>query len=206
MSKVVKVSALLLCAGKSSRTSPDHKLMFKIQDLSVIKRTAHAIIGAQFFEVIAITGHEADMIRDELHGMPVHFVHNEKFEKGIHSSIKAGLTEISPEADFFAVCLADQPMLRSDDYNLLIDTVGENKKKKLFRPVYNGKFGNPAIISRDLILEILRHEDSDKGCSYLFEKHPDEVVAVEMPDHSSLVDVDTHELFEEVKFHLEKRD
>lgn len=179
--------------------------MLKISDRSIIKRTVQAIVDAKFFEVIAVTGHEAEMIKDELYGLPIHFVHNQNFESGMHSSIREGLLHLSPDAEYFAVCLADQPLLQADDYNLLIKTVGENKDKKLFRPVFEGKFGNPAVISRTLIQEILDNDDSDKGCSYLFERHPEEVFKVIMPDHSSLLDMDTHELFEEVKFHLEKR-
>lgn len=205
MSKV-KVACLLLCAGKSSRTSPDHKLLMKIDDQSILKRTATEIARSQFFEVIAITGHEAELVKAELHGLALEVFQNKNFESGMHSSIKEGLKHLSPEADYFAVCLADQPMLTHADYNFLIDTVNENPDFKLFRPVFNGQFGNPAVISKKYITEILAHEDSDKGCSYLFEQHPEVTMKVNMPNRSTLVDVDTYDLFEEVRFHLQKRE
>ncbi|MBC7713064.1 MAG: nucleotidyltransferase family protein [Rhizobacter sp.] len=205
MSKDLKVSCLLLCAGKSSRTSPDHKLLMKIDDLSILKRTAHEIVNAQFFEVIAVAGYESEQIRDELQGLPLKIIDNESYARGMHSSIKAGLRMLSPEADYFAVCLADQPMMDHNDYNFIINTVSENKNKKLFRPMFEGKQGNPAVISKEFITEILKHEDTDKGCSYLFERYPQEVANISMQNHSTLIDVDTHELFDEVKFHLEKK-
>lgn len=205
MSKV-KVACLLLCAGKSSRTSPDHKLLLKIDEDTILKHTAREITRAQFFEVIAVTGHAQDMVKKELAGLPIEIFHNDNFESGMHSSIREGLNHLSPEADYFAVCLGDQPMLSHKDYNLLIDTVNNNSEYRLFRPRFNGQYGNPAIISTNYIPEILAHEDSDKGCSYLFDRYPEATRVVTMQTHSTLVDVDTHELFEEVKFHLKKRE
>lgn len=205
MSKIVKVSCLLLCAGKSERMKPDHKLLMKVNDLTVLKKTALEIVNAQFFEVIAVTGYESEMVKDELHGMPVHVIYNADFESGMHSSIKAGVKAMSAEADYFAVCLADQPLITHEDYNTIINTVGSHSTKKLFRPYFENKTGNPAVISATYKNEILNHEDNDKGCIYLFENHPEEIVKIQMPDHSTLVDVDTRELFQEVKFHLEKK-
>lgn len=173
---------------------------------SILKRTAREISRGQFFEVIAVTGHSAGLIKEELKGMPIDVVFNENYESGMHSSIKEGIKHLNSEADYFAVCLGDQPMLTHEDYNLLIDTVNNNSEMRLFRPNFNGHFGNPAIISKNYISEILAHEDTDKGCSYLFEKYPEATRVVEMPTQSTLFDVDTHELFEEVKFHLKKRD
>lgn len=164
------------------------------------------ISRSQFFEVIAVTGYEEELIKAELKGLPMELVHNKNFENGMHSSIRVGLKHLSPEADYFAVCLADQPMLTHTDYNFLIDTVAKNPDFTLFRPVFDGKFGNPAIISKKYISEILNQEDSDKGCAYLFERHPEALMKVSMTSHSTLIDVDTHELFEEVKFHLKKRE
>lgn len=204
MSKV-KVACILLCAGKSTRMSPDHKLLMKIDEHSILKRVALEITNSQFYEVIAITGYEAELIKEELKGLALEVFQNNNFEAGMHSSIKEGLKHLSPEADYFAVCLADQPMLTHVDYNHLIDTVNANLNFKLFRPVFNGQFGNPAIISKDYIPEIMGHEDSDKGCAYLFENHPKTTMKVPMSNQSTLIDVDTHELFEEVKFHLNKR-
>ena len=186
--------------------SPDHKLLMKIDDNSILKRTALEITRSQFYEVIAVTGHESELVKSELKGLAVEVFHNKNYESGMHSSIKEGLTHLSPDADYFAVCLADQPTLSHLDYNHLIDTVNANTDYKLFRPVFNGQFGNPSIISKNYISEILNHEDSDKGCAYLFENHPESVMKVQMPNQSTLIDVDTHELFEEVKFHLTKRE
>lgn len=185
--------------------APDHKLLMKLGELSVIKNTALEIVQSQFFEVIAVTGFKSDEVSKELELLPIKIVHNAHFEKGLHSSIRVGVKALDSEAQFFAVCLADQPALTHIDYNHLIDTVNLYPDKKLFHPTFRGVKGNPAIISRDYISEILSHEDNDRGCFYLFEKHSQNVVAVEMNDSSSLMDIDTPALFDEVRFHIEKR-
>lgn len=204
MSKV-KIACLLLAAGKSERMKPDHKLLMKMGDFSVIKKTALEIVQSQFCEVIAVTGFKNAEVERELVDLPIKIVHNDSFEKGLHSSIKLGVKNLSLETEFFAVCLADQPALTHVDYNRLIEAVNMYPDKKLFHPSFKGKKGNPAIIARDYIPEIISHEDNDRGCFYLFEKHSQVVVAVEMFDASALMDIDTPALFDEVQFHIEKR-
>ncbi|MEA9357656.1 nucleotidyltransferase family protein [Bacteriovorax sp. PP10] len=206
MSKV-KIACLLLCAGKSSRMSPDHKLLLKIDnEHSILQRTAMEITRSQFYEIIAVTGFEEELVKAELKGLALEIYHNKNYENGLHSSIKEGLKHLGPQADYFTICLADQPMLSHKDYNLLIDTVNANPDFTLFRPVFNGRPGNPVVISKKYIPEILAHEDVDQGCFYLFEKYPEATIEVPMKNHSTLIDIDTPELFEEVRFHLKERE
>jgi molybdenum cofactor cytidylyltransferase len=201
----IKVSCLLLCAGKSTRTNPEHKLLLKIGEKSVVRKTAEEIMGAQFFEVIAVTGHAHELVQSELAALPMKIVHNKNYERGLHSSIREGLLNLDPEAQYFAVCLADQPALSSKDYNQLIESAAFFSDKALIHPAYKGQRGNPALISTEMIPEVLRHEDNDRGCFYLFERYPEKTQGIEMVDQSTLLDIDTPKLFEDVKSHLEKR-
>jgi molybdenum cofactor cytidylyltransferase len=192
----LKVACLLLCAGKSSRMSPDHKLLLKINKLSVIQKTAEEINKADFCEVIAVTGYQKDLVQREIEKFPFKIIHNEQFDMGLHSSIKAGVLQLNPEADFFAVCLADQPALTKDDYNFLISAVKKlGMDKKIFSPMFKGTRGNPTVISKKMISDILAHSDDDRGCFYLFQRYPEAVMNIEMINDSALLDIDTPELY-----------
>ncbi len=184
---------------------PEHKLLLKIGEQTLLRKVAEEIECARFFEVLAVTGHEHLKVEKELRGLPLKVVYNDQYEKGIHSSIREGILHLSPETDFFAVCLADQPLLTYKHYNRLIEAAQiAGPGIKLIHPSFKGKRGNPVLVSMSLIVEILGHSDSDKGCSYLFERYPNQVMAVEMDDEAVLLDVDTPQVFEQVKFHLEK--
>lgn len=201
----IKVDCLLLCAGKSARMKPDHKLLMILDDMTVLKKTAQEIQHANFNKVIAITGFQKESVAAELKKFSFQEVFNEHFESGLHSSIRAGVLQLSSEADFFAVCLADQPALSTADYNFLIERVQiQGKNKKIFFPIYAGKRGNPVVISKSLIPDILEHADDDRGCFYLLDKYPNDLHAIEMNNESSLMDIDTPELFSQMKLHLKK--
>ncbi|MBC7538659.1 MAG: nucleotidyltransferase family protein [Bacteriovorax sp.] len=202
MSKI-KVSSILLCAGKSIRTSPENKLLLNILDKSVLKRTVEELLSSHFHEVIAVIGHHRDPIEQELKGLRVKMVHNKYFERGFHSSIKAGIMNIDLDSDYFAVCLADQPMLKKKDYNRLIAAAKSSSEALIIIPTCQGRRGNPVFISSLLIPEILDHPDSDRGCSYLFEHYTKEILSVEMDSDACLFDIDTPELFKQAKNKIE---
>ncbi|QDK42254.1 hypothetical protein DOM21_12540 [Bacteriovorax stolpii] len=203
MSTHVKVSCLLLCAGKSTRTYPAHKLLLKLGDQTLLRRVAEEIECTKFYEVLAITGHDHLMIEKELRGLPLKIIHNEHYERGIHSSVREGILHLSPETDYFAICHADQPMLTYQDYNKLIDAAQSAAAgTKLIYPSFHGKRGYPALISMSLIMEILDHHDNDEECSYLFERYRSQALAVEIDDELPFLKVETPQIFDQIKFHI----
>ena len=204
MSKV-KIAAIRMCAGSSSRMGKENKLLLKLNNVSAVRNTAREISLAAFSEVINVTGFENNLLEEELEDFNFNTVRNCDFDKGFHSSIKVGVQRLSNDTEFFAICLGDQPALQSHDYNFLLDTVETFKDKKLFQPMFKGMKGNPAIISTAFVKEILEHADDDRGCYYLFEKYPTDVMKVEMPNDSALLDIDTPEQYLKMKTRLDNR-
>ncbi len=199
------VAALLLCAGKSSRMEGENKLLMRFDSESVLSRTAGQVTRAQFLEIVAVTGHDRLKIESEIkpYAERIRPIHNDSFDVGMHSSIRKGLEALETKAEFFAVCLADQPLLTVRDYDHLIRAASlmleVQPSTLLISPRYSGVRGTPTLISMKLREEILAHEDSDRGCHYLFERYPDEVAFVDMPFAASPLDVDTREMLERAR-------
>lgn len=202
---MIGVAALLLCAGKSSRMEGENKLLMRFDTESVLSRTAGQVSRAQFLEIVAVTGHDQLKIENELKpfGERIRGVHNDVFDVGMHSSIRKGLESLQTKAEFFAVCLADQPLLTVRDYDHLIRAASlmleAQPSTLLISPRYSGVRGTPTLISMKLRDEILAHEDSDRGCHYLFERYADDVAFVDMPFAASPLDVDTREMLEQAR-------
>ena len=195
MTNEIRVSALLLCAGQSSRMDGENKLLMKFDSQSVLRRTSNQVCQARFHDVVAITGHERERITAELQAFDrIRIVHNPQFEVGMHGSIRAGLKTLDASADFFAVCLADQPLLTSRDYDFLISVAEAHPSALLIAPRYAGIRGTPTLISMRLKSEIEAHADSDRGAVYLFERYPDFTVYADMPSPRHSLDVDTQEM------------
>jgi molybdenum cofactor cytidylyltransferase len=195
--KNIKVACLLLCAGKSTRMGRN-KMLVDWNGSSLLQHTLAEISQAQFDEVIAVTGHDDEQITKLLHECRV--VMNPKFNEGMHSSIRAGLSSLELKDGFFAVCLGDQPLISTSEYNQLISQV--DAKHQLIYPSFNGERGNPVLINLALKNEILSHPDDDKGCSYLFKRYPQSCLEVKMSTDSCLIDVDTPEALEKLQKRL----
>lgn len=194
-----------MCAGTSCRMGSQHKLLMNINGVPVIRTTAREVKLAQFNEVIAVTGYKFQKMEEELGEFNFETVRNMDYKKGLHSSIKIGFKRVHSDMDFVAICLADQPLLTAKNYNDLLEQIAKYPDKKLFQPIFDGKKGNPAIISTAFLPEILAHVDEDRGLYYLFDQHPDLVQKIEMSDDAILIDIDTPELFSHAKNRLETR-
>jgi len=113
---------------------------------------------------------------------------------GMHRSLKLGLARLDPSIEAVMVCLGDQPFLRTNDYSLLLQTYYGSLQEGLdllYPAGKHGERGNPAIIHRRYFREILEEPDSDRGCRYLFERHPERVRAWDPSSPSFFQDLDT---------------
>src|SRR3712207_287446 len=116
-----EVACLLLAAGCSRRMLGENKLLVELGGCTILRRVAEEACRAPFSIVVLVTGHEQNAITEQVLGLPIVLAHNENYERGMHSSIRAGLLALGSSAKFFAVCLADQPFLTAEDYGILID-------------------------------------------------------------------------------------
>jgi len=182
-----------------------NKLLMRAGESAIVRRAAEEICRAPYARVIAVTGFDRPSIESELTGLPLRFEHNPDFAVGMHGSIRRGLEALPENLGFFSICLADQPLLRASDHELLVNVARVNPMAKLVVPYFGGRRGNPVLISMSLRHEVLARPDDDRGCHYLLAKYGDEAIAVEMPSHAALVDVDTPELFERARVELDGR-
>jgi molybdenum cofactor cytidylyltransferase len=178
----IKVSSVLLCNGHKGNSG--------------LRATVDELLNSHFHEVIAVTGPLKASVEHELKGLNVKIVHNKFYERGPHSSIKAGLMNLDLDSDFFAICFANQPLLKRKDYNQLIASAKSLSEALIICPTFQGKRGHPLLISSLLVPEILDHQDTDLGCSYLFERHPKSIFSVEMDTDACLLSGSPSELVE----------
>lgn len=191
------ISCLLLAAGESKRMGVINKLLLPIDGLSFIRRTAEEVMKFPFHEIKVITGHDSEKIQNEIPFAAFSFVHNKKYMTGMHSSIRAGVLSLDQKTNGFMVCLSDQPYFHAGIVEKLIRRFSETSGPRIVFPTFQGKKGHPVIISNHFIPEILREEDGDFGCNYLFKRHPSCLLPVEINDVSPVIDVDTPEQYQE---------
>ncbi|MFQ5915934.1 MAG: NTP transferase domain-containing protein, partial [Nitrospinota bacterium] len=104
------VSIVLLAAGLSRRTGRN-KLLLPLGGKPVVRRVAEAACAAGAREVIAVTGHEGDLVADALAGLPLRRAHNPEYREGQASSLRAGLREVDRGSRGVMFVLGDQPLI-----------------------------------------------------------------------------------------------
>lgn len=188
------VSAILLAAGESKRMGEVNKLMLPVDGVSLLRRTAQALLNADLVEVVVVLGHEPEMSKAMLAGLPVRWIVNEHYQDGQMSSVHCGLAALKEASDGVMVSLADQPLIESNDIARLIDAFRYHCPTTVLVPTYHGQRGNPIILAREHCQSILQGEPN-LGCKRFIEKHPEWVTSFEMDNDHVIFDLDTPEDF-----------
>jgi molybdenum cofactor cytidylyltransferase len=187
-----KISALILAAGESKRMGGKHKLLLPFAGRTIIECTVDAVQQANVDEAIIVLGYEAEAIRQVLINRTLKIVYNADYHQGMSSSIHAGLAAISPSTQAVMIVLADQPLVRSAELNLLISAFSQIKNKSIAVPTFNGQRGNPVIFDLRYRAELLALK-GDVGGKPILARHPEVVLEVEIPTRNILEDADVPE-------------
>lgn len=194
-----RLSCVLLAAGLSSRMGKQNKLLIDIQGQPLVRRTASTLASYSyeengFEEIIVVLGHEANLVREALKGLPVQIVVNEDYQEGQMTSVHAGMRALSKDCDGIMICLSDLVLLEHSDLKAMHLAFDECETAILV-PQYKGERGNPIILARSQREAIIAGE-KNLGCRKLIQKRPEEVTVFEARNDHLSVDLDTPEALE----------
>ncbi len=183
-----KVSAIVLAAGTSIRMGQPKPLL-SINDRPLLDPVLDTVRRSRVDEIVVVLGHAADRVRKAvpLHGTVV--VENPDYERGMSTSLQAGIRSADSAAEAFLVVLGDQPFVSSETIDALVGSWKRGGARILI-PTFLGKRGNPVLVDRSLAGEVDTIR-GDTGCRALFHDHPQDIREVPVDDPGILVDIDT---------------
>ena len=187
-----KVSAVVLAGGASKRMGKANKLLAEVDGAALVRQVAAAGVWSDAAEVIVVTGHEADLVREALSGFDVRFVHNPHFPEGLSTSLRTGIGAVSENLTGAVVLLGDMPRVTAGIVNALIERFHADKDETICQPTFNGRPGNPVLWPREFFPDILDIR-GDTGARQLLARYADRVSAVEVKDAGIHFDIDTPE-------------
>ena len=196
------VSVIILAAGKSTRMGTQ-KLCMQLGQHTMLEQTVDNYLASKVNDVIVVIGHEAPNIKKLLPHKTVSIVHNPRYEEGIGTSISAGIKTVKDDMQSVVIALADQPYVRSDTIDYIIDEHRKNNKG-ISVPVYKGIRGNPAIFDIKYKEDLLTLE-GDTGGKQITSRYPDDVFEIAIESEEVIADIDTIESYHKVKRKFEKR-
>ncbi len=194
------ISAIVLAAGKSERMGKN-KLLLEINGETMIEHVIKALQESKVEEIIAVVGFYAEELTKILKKYNVKVVFNKDYEKGMTSSFKKGVENLSRECEAFFLVLGDQPFIKKEIINKLIERYRE-RRALIVSPIYKGKKGHPVLFDKKLKKEILSLKE-EEVVRDIIHRHVDDVLLVEAP-MNVIMDIDTKEDYERIVKKLKK--
>ncbi len=184
------VTALILAAGMSSRMGKCKPLL-PFGGETVLERVIGIARRAGIKSILAVLGHEADLLLPVLDRQNVRGVINPDYQQGMFSSLRTGIGHLEKNCPAFLLMPADMPLFSPDTVRQLLAAYREGTPKILVcRPCYQNRRGHPPLISTALIPEIIAH-DGAGGLRTLLARFESATRNLEVEDPGILIDLDT---------------
>ncbi len=168
----------------------ENKLLLPIDGEPVVRRVARRLMAAGLEDIVAVLGHQADLVSGALDGLAIRTIVNPGYRDGQMTSVHAGLGALSAPVDGIMICLADQPFLEARDYRALVGAFAGEGEKSVVVPTHGGRRGNPIVLSAAHREEILAR-GANLGCKQFIARNPDLVATVEFETDRYVRDLDT---------------
>ena len=182
------VSAVVLAAGRSTRMGAQ-KLLLPVEGRPMVERVVAAAEGSAAAETVVVVGSEAGAVRAAVGGHPVRIVMNPDHERGMSTSLRAGVSALPPGCEAVLFVLGDQPFITSAVMDRLIGRFAE-AGAGIVRPLAGGGPAHPVLMAAKYFPEIMALE-GDVGAREILARHEEDVTYVELDDPRSTLDVDT---------------
>ncbi|HJQ29886.1 MAG TPA: nucleotidyltransferase family protein [Rubrobacter sp.] len=182
------VSAIVLAAGAGSRFGGG-KLLAKLGDRPLIEATLENLRDAPVDEVIVVVG--AERLREVCDRYGARTIENEEWERGLSTSVLAGLRACGEGTRAAVVLLGDQPFVGSGAVERLVAAFEEGTK--IAAATYAGERRNPVLFSRETWPLLEAELVGDEGARSVLRRHSDLVVEVPCDGVGDPADVDTRE-------------
>ena len=186
----MKIAAVILAAGASSRFEDGHKLLALIDGVPMIRRVATAVAASNVSELIVVTNAADDRVPAAVGQGRWKLIANPQSRNGLSSSLRLGLTAIS-DAEGAMIVLGDMPGLTSELLSkLLAEFENTNGEKIVFPVLEKGTRGHPVIWPR-AAFDRLKLITGDKGGRQLLDELHDLWHPVAVTGQGAFIDIDT---------------
>jgi len=172
-----------------------NKMLAELDGKKLVRIATEQALASKASEEIVVTGHQADLVEQALAGLKVKFVRNPDFAGGLASSVKAGISAVSRDADGAVICLGDMPLIDAGLIDRLIEAFSPDRGNLIVVPVADGRRGNPVLWSRRFFKELMTL-DGDIGARHLIARHAEAVADVPVEGNSAFLDIDTPQALE----------
>jgi molybdenum cofactor cytidylyltransferase len=193
---------VILAAGGASRMGRPKQLL-PLQGVSLLRRAVETAWGTACRPIVVVLGANLEQIAPEISPLPVGIVLNPDWQRGIGTSIRAGVGAIAgskPSPAAVVLMLCDQPLITAAQIDELVQRQALGGKP-ICAARYSGMNGTPAVFAACLFDQLLALRD-DEGGKAVIARHAAEIDAMDLP--SAAIDIDTPADFEKISSELDR--
>jgi molybdenum cofactor cytidylyltransferase len=190
-----RASAAVLAAGASTRMGTQ-KLLLRLDDEPIVRRTVRQVVEAGFDDVLVVVGLEHEQVLAALEGLPIRHAVNAQYATGMGSSFRTAVEHL-PDAEAAMFALADQAFVTAHQYRAILDAYRAHHPA-IVSVRYGEVTAPPHLFTRALFpeLAVLQH-----GARSVLERHRDEMLVLQFSPEL-LQDIDTPEDYERARRRL----
>ncbi|MFC7063769.1 nucleotidyltransferase family protein [Halobacillus seohaensis] len=203
------IIGIVLAAGKSSRMKKN-KLSLPLEDTTIGSRAVQSALESRLDHVLLVTKEKDALawLSTSLFDKSTHRrwsqVQCADADRGQAYSLRCGVqAAINRQATAIVVILADQPLIKAEMINDLIDRFQiasiQGEAIEFTASTYKGRIQPPILFSSNLF-SMLMQLKGDKGArTVLRRKSPSDGITVEYDDRSCFYDIDTEDDYKWLK-------
>lgn len=155
-----------------------------------------ALRAAQANPVRVVLGANAEEVQKRTSFGAGEVVVNHDWQKGMLSSLVAGLNSLPADTEAAVVCLVDNPCVSSTLIRKLVESF-HTGGKLIVVPTYEGRHGHPVVFSARLFDE-LRAAPLEVGARYVVRRHADDILQVPTREEGVLLNINDRAAYEKV--------
>jgi molybdenum cofactor cytidylyltransferase len=185
----LRIAAVILAAGRSTRMGDINKLLCDVGGRSLIARVADSACASRCRPVVLVSGFDSEAVRAAVSGYPLDVVFNPDFGKGMATSLRCGLMALPDEVNGALILLGDMPRISAQDIDRLIDAF-DTAHPHVIIPEFEGRRGNPVLWPKKHFARLVSLE-GDIGGRRLLDEIACECVRISFDVNSVLADIDS---------------
>lgn len=196
MTEEPRVCALILAAGFSSRMGTLKQLL-PIGKSTAVEEAISRFRKAGIEDIRVVVGHGAESVVPVLERLKVRCIFNRRYERGMLSSVLAGLRTLDIGTDAFFLLPADIPLVKPGTIRLLLDAYRAGDCPVVY-PTFLGTRGHPPLVRAACVPENLAL-DYPGGLRAFLARFEDAAREVEVADEAILMDCDRPGDYEKIR-------
>lgn len=202
MTSTAGIAAVILAAGRSTRMDTSKPLL-RLGAMTAIEQAVSRFREAGVEDLTVVVGFRADEITPVLDRIGVKWVLNADFDRGMLSSVLAGIERLQPDVDAFFLLPADIPLIKPGTLRALMRAYRLHAAPVVY-PVFLGLRGHPPLISRACTAGLAATREG--GMREHLRAHEERAVEVAVTDEGVLMDCDTPEDYRKLRAYASRED